>query len=115
MGLNYVLKGFNLQQNWAIFARYIEYSPSTFDHVCEQRSAGLQSWRRGHRKGLGVAIGMLLIHWCTTTALMQISKVMNGIVYGQGMIYLTNIQRMRYVDKNWKLSIVGNVDILVHW
>ena len=31
---------------------------------------------------------------------MQILKVMNGIVYGQGMIYLTNIQRMRYVDKN---------------
>ena len=27
---------------------------------------------------------------------MQIVKVMNGIVYDQGMIYLTNIQRMRY-------------------
>ena len=29
--------------------------------------------------------------------------------------YLTNIQRMRYVDKSWKLSITGNVDIVVHW
>ena len=27
---------------------------------------------------------------------MQIVKVMNGILYDQGMIYLTNIQRMRY-------------------
>ena len=31
---------------------------------------------------------------------MQIVKVMNGIVYDQGMIYSTIIQRMRYVDKN---------------
>ena len=58
---------------------------------------------------------MLLIHWCTTTALMQIVKVMNGMEYDQGMIYLTNIQRMRYVDKNWELSITLNVDIAVHW
>ena len=58
---------------------------------------------------------MLLIDWCTTTALMQIVKVMNGMEYDQGMIYLTNIQRMRYVDKNWKRSITGNVDIVVHW
>ena len=44
MGLNYVLKGFNLQQNWAIFAWFkIEYSPSTFNHVCEQRSTGFHS------------------------------------------------------------------------
>ena len=27
-------------------------------------------------------------------------KVMNGIAFDQGMIYLTNIQRMRCVDKN---------------
>ena len=40
---------------------------------------------------------------------------MNGMEYDQGMIYLTNIQRMRYVDKNWKRSITGNVDIVVHW
>ena len=40
---------------------------------------------------------------------------MNGIVYDQGMIYSTNIQRMRYVDKTWKLSITVNVDIAVHW
>ena len=39
---------------------------------------------------------------------------MNGIVYGQGKIYLTNIQRMRHVDKNWKLSKTGNIDIVVH-
>ena len=58
---------------------------------------------------------MLLIDWCTTTALMQIVKVMNGMEYDQGMIYLTNIQRMRYVDKNWKRSVTGNVDIVVHW
>ena len=58
---------------------------------------------------------MLLIHWCTTTALMQIVKVMNGMEYDQGMIYLTNIQRMRYVDKNWKRSVTGNVDVVVHW
>ena len=58
---------------------------------------------------------MLLIHWCTTTALMQIVKVMNGMEYDQGMIYLTNIQRMRHVDKNWKRSVTGNVDIVVHW
>ena len=32
--------------------------------------------------------------------LMQIVKVMNGIVYDQGMTYSTNIQRMRYADKN---------------
>ena len=31
---------------------------------------------------------------------MQIVIVMNGMEYDQGMIYLTNIQRMRYVDKN---------------
>ena len=58
---------------------------------------------------------MLLVHWCTRTALMQIVKVMNGMEYDQGMIYLTNIQRMRYVDKNWKRSITGNIDIVVHW
>ena len=116
VGLNYVLEGFNLQQNLTIFAWFkIEYSPSTFNHVCEQINTGLHSQRRGHRKGLGVAIGMLLIHWCTTTALMQIVKVMNGMEYDQGMIYLTNIQRMRYVDKNWKRSVTGNVDIVVHW
>ena len=40
---------------------------------------------------------------------------MNGIVYDQGMIYSTIIQRMRYVDKNWKLSITVNIDIVVHW
>ena len=40
---------------------------------------------------------------------------MNGIVYDQEMIYSTNIQRMRYVDKNWKLSITVNIDIVVHW
>ena len=37
---------------------------------------------------------------------------MNGILYDQGMIYSTNIQRMRYVDKNWKLSIIVKVDIV---
>ena len=37
---------------------------------------------------------------------------MNGIVYDQGMIYSTNIQRIRYVDKNWKLSITVKVDIV---
>ena len=31
---------------------------------------------------------------------MQIVKVMNGIVYDQGMTYSTNIQRMRYADEN---------------
>ena len=31
---------------------------------------------------------------------------MNGMGYDQGMIYVTNIQRMRYVDKHWKLSII---------
>ena len=31
---------------------------------------------------------------------MQIVKVTNGIVFDEGMIYLTNMQRMRYVDKN---------------
>ena len=58
---------------------------------------------------------MLLIDWWTTTALMQIVKVTNGIVFDEGMIYLTNIQRMRYLDKNWKFSITVNVDIVVHW
>ena len=42
---------------------------------------------------------------------MQIVKVTNGIVFDEGMIYLTNIQRMRYVDK---FSITVNVDIVVH-
>ena len=58
---------------------------------------------------------MLLIDWWTTTALMQIVKVTNGTVFDEGMIYLTNIQRMRYLDKNWKFSITVNVDVVVHW
>ena len=44
MGLNYVLEDFNLQQKLAIFAWFkIEYSPYTFNHVCEQRNTGLFS------------------------------------------------------------------------
>ena len=31
---------------------------------------------------------------------MQIVKVTNGTVFDEGMIYLTNIQRMRYLDNN---------------
>ena len=47
---------------------------------------------------------VLLIYWRVTTALLQIVTV-SGMGYDQGVIYLSNIQRMRYVDKKWKLSI----------
>ena len=44
MGPNNVLEGFNVQQNWAIFAWFkTEPYPSPFNHVCEQRSSGLLS------------------------------------------------------------------------
>ena len=52
IGPNYVLEGFNLQQNEAIFAGFnIAHSPSPFNHVCEQRSTGLLSQRRDHNIG----------------------------------------------------------------
>ena len=42
---------------------------------------------------------------------------MNGMGYDQGMTYVTNIPRLRCVDKNGKLSIRQwmYVDKVVHW
>ena len=57
--------------------------------------------RRDHRKGLGVAIGMLLIHSCTKTSLLQIVTV-NGMGYDLGMIYIYIYVYLVY--KEWDMS-----------
>ena len=40
---------------------------------------------------------------------------MNGMGYDLGMIYITNILRMRNVDKNFKVVNTVNVDKVVYW
>ena len=39
---------------------------------------------------------------------------MNGMGYDLGMIYITNILRMRNVDKNFKVVNTVNVDKVVY-